>query len=148
MKARLATEKDLPSMFSFLDGYTEESLGIYGVIDKERIKQFVTAIIKFEASYVMEEDDAIVGAMVGSISPCMFTCDTMFHSMFFYIVPSFRSKAKVFVDQIEELLKLKPEKITKMIIGNPAFNNFNKLDKFYRLLEFELLESHYFKEIN
>jgi len=147
MEVRLAEEKDLESIYSLgFTSYSEETVKSYGtVIDKEKARAGVVALVKQNSVFVAIERSKFVGAMVGIFSGTMFSDDLIYASMFFFMAKGYRALAGNFVRKIEELLKEK--KINKFIIGNPEFNHPEDMGMFYKLLGFNKLETHYIRNI-
>jgi hypothetical protein len=83
--------------------------------------------------------------MIGTITPSIFSDDLIYGSLFFFMVKGYRNLANNFISQISGMLKQK--KITRIIIGNPEFNHPEKMDRFYKLLGFRRLETHYIRSL-
>ncbi len=146
MEVRLATIKDEEQINSLFDGYSTESLEYYGEnMDKDKAKQAVMHMVKSKTCFVGIHEGQTVGGISGVIFPGLFTKDTFFSTLFFYVEPSYRYLTKAFLRQLNgELNKIG---VTKLIIGSPEFGEAKKLDRYYKMNGFELLERHYLRKV-
>ena len=87
----------------------------------------------------------ISGAMVGAIVQSGFDSEILYTSLFFFIKLEWRKFTKNFIDGVAEILKSTPA--TRFIVGNPEFNNGPEMDRFYSMMGFKKLETHYIREI-
>jgi hypothetical protein len=146
MYIRLATKDDLDEIYQLFDNYTKETLRDYSTIfDKDKAQQAISRLVRINCAFIGIESEKIIGGMAGVITPCLFSSDIIFNSLFFFIHEDYRRFTKEFLRQVEEAFK--KTKITRLIIGHPAMNNGKVVDRFYRMLGFQKLEIQYFKAV-
>lgn len=146
MRVRLAEEKDVKDVMDLFTEYANEGLGEYNItLDTARAEKIVRSSIDRKCGFVLIEDDKIVGGMAGYIVESFFSDDVFMQSIFFYIKKPYRSKAALFIKSLEIILRA--TKVTKFIIANIETNNGEKLERFYKMLGFKKLETHYIKGV-
>lgn len=111
----------------------------------EKILSSLKNMIAQNAVVVALVNDKIVGLAGGYFVESMFNGDYYFVAMFFFFVESHRHYAKEFLSRIEEVLAITTA--NKFIISSPGFKDHEKMDRFYRMNGFDLLETHYCKSI-
>jgi hypothetical protein len=151
MVLRLATEEDLPKIYDLgFENYSDKALAAYNtIIDREKVKAAVLSLVKSNTVYVaiqgMEEKEEIIGVMIGTLTQTLFSNDLIYSSMFFFMDERFRKYAEGFIKQLE--IELRKNKVSKLIIGNPELNNADKMERFYKIMGYKKLETHYMRDL-
>ena len=146
MNIRFAEEKDLEAIYELYKHYTGDNIKQYNVIlNKEKITENIRSFVMNKCGLVAEVNGEIVGGLAGIITPCLFTNDVMFMSMFLYFPEKHRKYVVTFIKGVEEILER--TNVTRLVVANPAFENADKMDRFYTMLGFQKLETHYVKAV-
>ena len=147
MDIRLAEEKDLPAIYELgFDSYSAEVVATYGsVVDKDKCRKIAETMVKNKTVFLAISERNIIGAMLGIFTNSGFDSEVIYNSMFFFMKTEYRKFTKQFINDVENLLKLTTA--TRFIIGNPEFNNGPEMDRFYSIMGFKKLETHYIKPI-
>ena len=147
MDIRLAEEKDLPAIYELgFDSYSAEVVASYGsIIDKEKARKIADTLVKNKTVFVAIIEGSIGGAMLGTITQSGFDSEIIYNSMFFFLKPEYRKFSKQFIDYVSEILK--NTTVTRFVIGNPEFNHGAEMDRFYSMIGFRKLETHYIREV-
>jgi hypothetical protein len=151
MIVRLADRKDLSKGLQMFDSINNEELfridelkelGIE--FDRDVAERFIEHLVNLKSVFVMD-DKGIVGTMAGMYITSFFSKDIIFQSCLFYIKPEYRKFATRFIKRIEDLLR--PTQVTKLIISNLDISRYKNLGRYYEMLGFKRLESHYLKGV-
>lgn len=147
MQIRMATEEDIGSIFGlFADMSLDHLQGYDTIIDREKIKTSLVSMVRAQSVYLAQtEEGKIVGGMAGTIYPSLLSNDVVMCSMFFYIDKDKRNFTAGFIKQLEQILS--KTGVTRLVIGNPDGNNGPEMDRFYSMLGFKKLETHYIKAV-
>lgn len=147
MEIIIAQEKDLPEIIKLYEDYNGENMGEYKKsFNKEKVYQAVVNMITKNGIVLLAKiDDKIIGAVVGCINTCLFTDDIIFVSMFFYMKKKYGGYAKEFIKEISVFIK--KYSVNKLVFASPMFDNSEKYNRFYKMLGFKVLETHFVKEI-
>ena len=159
MNIRFATEDDLPKIYElYRDEQGDNIAKLNVILSPERIKASLEEMVRNRSVIIGEIVDhrrpdedrdslkVLIGGMAGSIIPCNFTNESIFMSMFFYIKEEYRPYTIAFLKKLTEMLSTL--NISRLVIANPAGETGEKMDRFYRLSGFEVLETHFYKMIN
>lgn len=139
----VALMSDVDKVMVLVDNYLSDEglIKIDGDIAKRSLKQ----IIKMNGVLLGEVDGEVIGGAAGYTMPGLFTSDVFFSILFFYVKKDCRKMTSSFIKAIEEMLKMAG--ITKIVFGVPYTWNYPVLSRFYRMMGYSLLESHYCKDI-
>lgn len=144
IELRMANPNDLETIESLYEDFTGENMNV--VLDKAIVKQSIIRMIKDAAIILASVEDEVIGFVAGYIQNCHFSNDVMFSLMYFYIKEEHRKHSAGFLKVLEELLK-KNTPATKFVVSSPAFTDSDKLDRFYKINGFKILETHFYKDI-
>ncbi len=137
---RCAEPSDLFKIYSFCDEY-DDGIDINRNKAKESLREFVYA----DAVLMVEYDGEIVGGIAGYVQEGMFTDDVMFSVMFFYMKRDFRRLTKRVIKELEATLRT--TKVTKIVFSIPFGSKSDRLERYYRIMGYATLETHYQKSI-
>jgi hypothetical protein len=146
MIVRLAKSEDMVGLVALHNDYTGEHLRPLNVVtDKSRIIVALSKMVRDNSTFVAVQDDKIIGVMAGTITPSVFSNDMYFVSMFFYFKPDCRRYSASFIRHLENMMM--GTNITRLIIGIPALETGDKMERFYSFMGFKKLETHYSKAV-
>ena len=147
MDIRLAEEKDLESIYKLgFESYSAEMVSSYGsIINKDKARRIAETMVKNKSVFVAIIEKEVAGAMLGTFTESGFDDEIIYNSMFFFMKPEYRKFSKQFINDINEVLKLTTT--TRFVIGNPEFNNGPEMERFYSMIGFKKIESHYIREV-
>ena len=148
MDIRLAEEKDLPQIYKLgFDSYSEKIVEQYnGKVNKDKCRKLAETLVKNKSVFVGVIEGGIAGAMLGTIVESGFDSEVIYNSMFFFLKPEYRKFSKQFINDVAEILKFTAA--TRFVIGMPAFNGGEKMERFLSIMGFKKLESHFIREVN
>lgn len=136
----IAEPDHLPQVFQLVDTYCDE-LDIDRTIAKNSLRNIVYAkgvmLVEYEGKYV--------AGIAGLVLPGLFTNDWFFSTMFFYVVRGYRFLTREIIKEIE--LVLLPTKVNRLVIGIPNGENYDKQQRFMRMMGYKELETHMEKRI-
>ena len=145
MIVRYAQQKDLAGIFELYKDYEGDNLRQLDIIlNKEIIEANLRIMLEKKCIIIAETENKIIAGIAGMILPCGFTSDMMFMAMFFFVHPNKRQHTVPFIKEIERLLK--GTQITRIVVSAPASVN-GKMDRFYSMLGYHKLETHYYKKV-
>ncbi len=144
MHIHLALETDIDEIYKLYDEYGNENIGL-NIFNKDKVTAAILRMIKQNCVMVAKVDGKIVGGTAGVILPCDFTTDLMFVGMFLYFKKGFRNLVRKFLKELELMIKVFP--VTKIVFSAPAFAGQEKLERFYKMCGYKVLEVHYCKEL-
>jgi len=134
----------MPQLNQMYDQYSGEEMNIVGAdYDPNLVDQSLQFMIKQQGVVVMVKEGRIQGCIAGHYVPNHFANELMFVAMFLYVRPGFRNYTAQFIRETCQYLQAQNTK--RFIVSSPAFKHSDKLDRFYEMLGFELLEKHYYK---
>lgn len=138
----LATTLDLMSIYALVDDYCDNI-----AIDRYKTKNSIRDMVYMNGALLFDYNGFVIGGTSGYLMPSMFTDDSFFMSMFFYIRKEYRHLTKQCIKELE--LCVLPSKVTKLIFGVMAFNNpnYEKQKRFFRMLGYKELETHFYKDV-
>lgn len=136
----LATINDLMVVYSLVDDYSD---GIN--IDRDRTKLAIRDIIYIDGVLLVEYNSVVIGGIAGYIMPSMFTNDTFFMVMFFYVRKGYRHLTKSIIKELE--LVVLPSKITKLIFGVLNNDRYAQQKRYFKMLGYKELETHMWKDV-
>lgn len=138
----LAEPLDLISVYALVDEYAD------GVdIDRNKTKNALREMVYANGVLLFEYNNFVVGGVAGYVMPSMFTDDSFFMSMFFYVRKEYRNLTKQCIKELE--LCILPSRITKLIFGVLALDNikYNKQKRYFKMLGYKELETHFYKDV-
>ena len=139
----IATEANLEDIFSLVDSYVSENGLIY--IDPSIAKKTLTQITKINGVLLLRYNEEIVGGMAGYIMPGLFMKDNFFSTLFLYLKKDYRSLTKKLITEAEKILKVAG--VSQLVYGVPYSLDSKNLGRFFRIMGYNNLETHYCKEI-
>lgn len=83
----------------------------------------------------------VVGGCCGQIVESFLSDEVVYQDLFFYIQPKHRTYTKALMTVLEK--ECKERGVNKIVMA--SFGDNERLDKFYKLLGYELLEKHFVK---
>lgn len=142
MIARFAQPDDFHLTERFFSEYQAE--GNDG--DLSLIKNHVQHIIGVQSAIVVELDEAgtVIGTMAGHFLNPFSEKRRVFFVMFFFISKDFRKNIRKFIQVCTNLLRGRADSI---VIASPFSEYSEKRDRFYRLMGFKPVETHFMKAI-
>lgn len=143
---RLATVNDIGKFHQLLIDYDKSDVNSYGVdFDIDTALVFIKQMIDMKNAFLMLEDDRAIGCFVGMLTKCFFSKQQFFQEIFFYINEENRYCSRDFIRYIED--QLKDSQVDHLVIGNMYANNGEAMGRYYEILGFKRLETHYIKQI-
>uniref|UniRef100_A0A6M3KVM0 N-acetyltransferase domain-containing protein n=1 Tax=viral metagenome TaxID=1070528 RepID=A0A6M3KVM0_9ZZZZ len=145
---RKAVENDLSRLYELgFTAYTQESLASFEMnLSEDKLKFVGEQAIKGGWSFVLVIDDIIVGCMLGAINPMMISDALVYGEIMFFIDEPYRKFTKTFIKKIEcELIN---NGVSKFVLANIETNGADKIDRFYSIMGFKKMETHYMKSLN
>lgn len=145
IQIRFALNSDLENIIDLCSDYGQggDILGLNIPINRDRIKESV--IFNFHNVIVLILDGVIIGAIVGNVVNCECTADTVFMAMLLYVKKAYRRYTKYFLQGADKLSREKDA--TMFLLVAPNFKDRKRLERFYSILGYRLLESHYVKKV-
>ncbi len=141
---RLAGINDLYQIEQIFREFAEDAAPMYKLkfnVDKAKIT--LEGCLKEHLVPVIEIDGKIVGGICGLIIDSMMTSDVIFQDLFFYVKPEYVNLTRNLIRDTQKFCKARG--VNKMVLATLGENE--RLDRFYKLLGFEILEKHFVKEI-
>lgn len=139
MIVRLATRKDLIKAEDFYKDYGDSSFPFF------RIGKQIANLIDNNSAIVVEYNGELIGGMAGYISKTITGEESVYMVMFFYVVRRFRRKIRRILKAIMAFLK---GKVQQIIIASPYTEDSAKRDRFYKIMGFKPLETHFVRSLN
>lgn len=146
LEVTMAKSEDQAIIEALYKDFSGEHMAEIAVLDKAIVSESIKRMIKDGALILGNISGKTIGFVAGYFQNCHFSNDVMFSLMYFYVHEKYRTYSSTFLKVIEELLKVNTN-ATKFVVSSPAFLSHEKLDKFYRINGFKLLETHFYKDI-
>lgn len=146
MQIRLATQDDLQLVLDFAEHYPFEVIEAYGSeVDLYILAQTTKKLIALKGIYILEIKGFPMAVMAGAIVPSFFSADKLYNMLFFVVHPNYRRYTARVIDYVEqELVKVG---VDKVLLANFAQNNGEKIDRYYRMIGYKVLETTYYKQV-
>jgi len=145
MNIRKATYTDLNKIIPMFKEFANENMERYGFdFDIGRATFVLTHCIEKHMVIVVELDEKIVAALAGVIVNPTINNSKLFQEVFFYAYEDYRRYSTVLLNHVTRFCK--QANIDKIVMANPSLDP--KMDRFYRMNGYVLLEKQYIKEVN
>lgn len=144
MIIREGTLADVPEAVEVVDAFVKEALENRGLrIDPEfALKEFERYV---DYSMVAYEGDRMVGLIAGEVNSLDIAKDKIFNERVWFVLKEFRGFGKSLLDAMEK--KLKDESIKFSVMVHLGGGNAKILERFYKSRGYEVMETHYIKQI-
>lgn len=146
IELRLAKLEDIPDIEALYEDFTGESMERVVTLNKCVVSQSIARMIRDGALILACVKDHPIGFVAGYLQNCHFSNDVMFTLMYFFVNEKHRQHSAVIMKLVEELVR-KNTKATKFVVSSPAFDDSEKLDRFYEISGYKKLETHFYKDI-
>ncbi len=147
MNTRFATHSDIPHIANMYDEFKGEEFESFGMkFDRLVTQRSINAMIAHENGrvLVMHTDKTIFGMIAGIISPSITSNSIDFVGCLFFVKAGMRAYTDKFLKEAQRLLK---NDATHFILASPAFEEFEKSERFYSISGFKKLETHWVKKL-
>ena len=146
MTVRLAVKEDLPELLKFVSEWVIYNMMLAGFTYDEKVfSDNVLMLINGQTAVLVIEDNKIVGGIGGRLTNCFYSKDLIFDVAMFYMDPEYRHLTPKALEALETIMA--KTSVTKIIIGNPYFDDFNKHQRFYKMKGYRSLQMSLVKEI-
>lgn len=146
MNVRVANNEDLLPLSQFVTEWVIYEMLVQGFIFDETIfKQHLQMLIDSKNVMVLEHDDIIVGGVGGRIVQSFYTKDIIFDVMTMYIDPEYRKFTAYVLQAVEKIMTLTT--VTKIVLCVPAFSDYEKHCRYYRIKGYRRLQTSFIKDI-
>jgi len=124
--------------------FIKESLSDYGFVFEED-KLFTTLIAVQKTSFVLLEDNKVIGVLAGTVGPNHVDSSLVYTEIIWYVTKKRRKYGLRLLKYIEKYCK--KNDIPNYIVGYMGNLNSDKMQKFYEKRGFELFQVMYIKRI-
>ena len=136
----MARPDNLPQIFHLVDSYSDSL-----TINKNKAKNALRELVYINGVLLFKFDKEVIGGIAGFVTPSMFTDDTLFNVLFFYVKKDFRHLTKEIIKEFE--LVLLPTSVNKIIFGVLGNESYEKQKRFMRMMGYKELETHMVKGV-
>lgn len=137
---RIANPNDLPEIFLLVDQYHEEL-----EIDRSRTKNALRDLLYIQGCILAEYNGKAIGGVAGVCFNGCFTDEVIFFIQFLFVHRDYRFLTRELIKEVE--LSMLPTKATKIVYGIPNGNNYAKKQRFMKMLGYNELEVHVYKNL-
>jgi GNAT superfamily N-acetyltransferase len=146
MNVRLATIADLSSLSAFATEWMTYQVICQGFnFDHNIFQRNLLAMIQAQGVLLAEEHNKIIGGIGGRVVTSYYSADIIFDVVMIYLEPEYRKFSGQLFKALEDILKRTT--VTKIVIANPAFKDWSKQQRFYKMKGYHLLQSSLVKTI-
>ena len=146
IELKMAQPADIPAIEALYQDFSGENMARITTLDKTVVKESIVRMVSHGAIILACIKDKAVGFVAGYVQNCHFSNDVMFTLMYFFVNQKHRQYSAAIMKLLEELIR-RNTNVTKFVVSSPAFEDHEKLDRFYEISGYKLLEKHYYKEI-
>jgi GNAT superfamily N-acetyltransferase len=138
---------DISELMPLFVVFHMETLKVYNVsMDSKTVEENITNYIEKYVSFVLEDDEKIVGFIFGVVAPFPLNDNVlMFIESAWFVKKEYRAHSIKLLDRIEQYCK--DNKVSRMVVGNTDMGDCERFKKFYERKGFKLFEQHFVKEI-
>lgn len=136
---RVANEDDWQAINDIVDNY--DGLIPY---DINKTKDSLKKSLSMQGIALAEYNGQIVGGVSGYMALSLFQEEIVFIVMFLIFKPEYRYLTKLFIKELE--LMLLTTRCTQIVYGVPA--SMPVLERFFGIMGYEKLETHYMKRLS
>jgi len=146
MEIKLATQDDIQIVMDFAEHYPFEVVQAYGSeINKTILAQTVEKLINMKGIYIACIKGIPMAVMAGASVPSFFSVDILYNMLFFVVHPDYRRHTAKVINSVERAVF--KTGVDKIILANFEQNNGEKIDRYYRILGYKVLETFYYKQV-
>lgn len=139
---KLAEPTDLLEIYNLVDGYDgEERLRF----DHQKVKLSLRDMVYLKGVVLAVYKEQIIGGVAGYVLNSIFNDDVLYCAMVLYVKREFRDVSRKVLTEFE--LSLLPTKVTKIIFGVMDGPKFKVKQRFFKMMGYRFLESHFVKGI-
>jgi L-amino acid N-acyltransferase YncA len=141
---RPARYEDIERLGDVFKEFAEESLNEFGFeVDLSVIKTSTIAFVP--TSFVLIEDEKIVGVMAGAVAPYPLDGSQIYYESIWYVLKEHRAKGLELLKNLEEYCQ--KYGIKRIVVGHMGNLNADKMKRFYESQGFVYLETKYIKQV-
>lgn len=144
MLFRMMEEKDVNQLSSLFDEFIKETLDEYDVdLNIDFVKNIAHKFI--ESSFVAEKDGKIVGVLAGFITSIPTMKTPIFQEQVWFFSKAHRFHGIGLLKYAEGTLK--DCGVSHIVMANMANSKAEKLERFYKRMNYKPMETHYIKAL-
>lgn len=114
-------------------------------VDISILSETVDKLISIKGIYIVCVKGFPMAVMAGATVPSLFSVDKLYNMLFFVVHPNYRRYTKRVINMIEQAVF--KTGVNKIVLTNFDQNNGEKIDRYYRILGYKVLETFYYKQV-
>lgn len=145
MQIRLMTAEDVPRVAELVEEFHSETVNSFGLDTDEAKMQSISSQF-VGTSFVMLDDNEIVGALVGFVTSYAASAQRIYQEVMWYVAKEYRRSGAELLDHLE--LWCQEQNIDFVVMANLGEYRGEVFRRFYLRRGYKTAETHYIKKLS